>query len=951
MTEPATPPRLRLLGPAELGSPATPVGSPRESVVLAVLALDANREVGADRLVDALWGEQPPATARSQVQICVSALRRRLRDAGGFATITTRAPGYRLDVAAGDLDLTRFAELAVRARTDDDACEAALALWRGPAFAGLDSDALTRAATRLAERRLDLVEQRVRARLERGDDVLPELTALVDEHPLREHLHLLLMRALHRDGRRADALTAFRRARDVLVDELGVEPGPELRDLQAAILAGERPAVRDVVAPPVPRQLPAPATNFTGRDAALRAISARLCGPADPQTPFAVRVVGISGAGGVGKSALAVRAAHELAAQFPDGQLYADLHDDSAEDSTTWSARVLGSFLRALGMAEELLPRDPRERAELYRTRLADRRVLVVLDGVRREADVLPLLPGSAGCAVLTTSRARLTGLPGAAGVQLDVLEEDVALRLLATFVGDERLSAEPEAAEALVAACDRLPLALSIAGAKLASRDHWALGDLLDRLTDEKRRLDELSFRGVQLRSTIALSYHGLSDPARSLFRRMATPRHPDLPHWAPGALLDLPHVAAEDALAELLEANLIADGAPPSALSRRWRFHDLVRVFATERAAAEDSVAEHAAALRRLGSGWLGLAEQAQRPEFGDRLDLRGTAPRREPPASATAAVRRAPLQWVDEERFALVTAVREAAAAEWDDLCWELAVTAAALFEIRGYFDDWREIAQLAITSADRAGDAVGAAAARYSLGALLVHQGRPDDAARLLEPALAGFRAAGIGHGVGATLRQLATVRRLNGDLAAARACATEALPLLHAAGDRSGEAHARSELARLDLDARALGDAAGQVAEALRLARDAGASRTEAQILYRSADVDLAAGRVGAAGVAVDRVLEIASGLGDRIGVGYALFGQGRVAVAAGDAVTATARFTEAVTVAGVTGDRHLQARAHRRLGELAGDAVTAAEHARQAELLLADVAQHASGGR
>lgn len=642
MTEPVTPPRLRLLGPAELGSPATPVGSPRESVVLAVLALDANREVGADRLVDALWGEQPPATARSQVQICVSALRRRLRDAGGFATITTRAPGYRLDVAAGDLDLTRFAELAVRARTDDDACEAALALWRGPAFAGLDSEALTRAATRLAERRLDLVEQRVRARLERGDDVLPELTALVDEHPLRENLHLLLMRALHRGGRRADALTAFRRARDVLVDELGVEPGPELRDLQAAILAGERPAVRDVVAPPVPRQLPAPATNFTGRDAALRAISARLCGPADPQTPFAVRVVGISGAGGVGKSALAVRAAHELAAQFPDGQLYADLHDDSAEDSTTWSARVLGSFLRALGMAEELLPRDPRERAELYRTRLADRRVLVVLDGVRREADVLPLLPGSAGCAVLTTSRARLTGLPGAAGVQLDVLEEDVALRLLATFVGDDRLRAEPEAAEALVAACDRLPLALSIAGAKLASRDHWALGDLLDRLTDEKRRLDELSFRGVQLRSTIALSYHGLSEPARSLFRRMATPQHLDLPHWAPGALLDLPHVTAEDALAELLEANLIADGAPPSALSRRWRFHDLVRVFATERASAEDSVAEHAAALRRLGSGWLGLAAQAQRPEFGDRLDLRGTAPagsrrpRRRPPSA---------------------------------------------------------------------------------------------------------------------------------------------------------------------------------------------------------------------------------------------------------------------------------------------------------------------------
>ncbi|MEV8372631.1 BTAD domain-containing putative transcriptional regulator [Kribbella sp. NPDC056861] len=934
MTDAIPTPRLRLLGPPELVVDGVPgaTGSPREAVVLAVLALNANRQVGADQLVDAIWGEDPPATARSQVQICVSALRRRLRAAGEFAAIATRSPGYQLDIPADELDLTAFSALAGQAQATEGAdglaaCDRALALWRGMPFAGLGSELLVRAAARLDDRRLDLIELRMQLALDAGryDELLSGLPPLLDEYGLRENLHRLLVLALHRSGRRADALAAFQRARQILVDELGVEPGAGLQEAQAAVLAGTEKspaATAPVSTTPVPRQLPAVATNFTGRDSALQAIKARLCGPGDPNTPFAVAVVGISGAGGVGKSTLAVRAAHEVAGEFPDGQLYADMHEDSDEGSDEWVVRVLGRFLRALGMDEAMLPADAGERAELYRTRLADRRVLVVLDGVRGEDDVLPLLPGSADCAVITTSRARLTRLPGAAGIHLDVLDDEVALKLLATYVGAERMAEEPEAAAALVRACDRLPLALSIAGAKLLSRSHWALGDLVERLTDEKQRLDELSYRGVELRSTIGLSYRSLSAPARVLFGRIGAVRFTDLPQWAPGALLDTGAGPSDDALFEILEANLVSDGAPAGASSSRWRLHDLVRAYAVERATEEDGIADHAAALRRLVSGWLMLAEQAWRPEFGDRLRVRGTAPRWMAPRSAVAGVQRDPLRWLDEERLALVTAVEEAAAAQWDDLCWELAVAAAALFEIRGYFDDWRETAELAITAADRSGDAIGSAMTRYSLGSLLLHQGRPEDAARYLEPALDGFRVAGVEAGVGATLRQLATVHRLRGDLGDAKACAEEALPLLHAGGNLSDEAHARSELARLELEAGDLGAAAAHVAEGLELARSGGAIRTEAQIGYRGADIELRAGNLDAARAAFDRVHEIASGLGDRIGVAYALFGQGRVALAAGDADAARSLLTEAAAVADITGDRHLRTRVLRRLAEL-----------------------------
>jgi DNA-binding SARP family transcriptional activator len=934
MNDASPTPRLRMLGPPELVVDGTsgPVGSPRETVVLAVLALNAPRAVGADQLVDAIWGDDPPATARSQVQICVSALRRRLRSAGGFAAIVTRPPGYQLDVPAAELDLTLFETLASQVQAAEGAagvaaCDRALELWRGAPFAGLGSEFLARAAARLDDRRVDLIELRMQLALDAGryEDLLAGIPLLLDEYRLRENLHRLLVLALHRSGRRADALSAFQRARQILVDELGVEPGAGLRAAQAVVLSGAesepaKPAVAH--AAPVPRQLPAVATNFTGRESALRAIRTRLCGPGDPNTPFAVAVVGISGAGGVGKSTLAVRAAHEVVAEFPDGQLYADMHEDSDERSDEWVVRVLGRFLRALGMDEAMLPAAAGERAELYRTRLADRRILVVLDGVRGEDDVVPLLPGSPGCAVITTSRARLTRLPGAAGIHLDVMDDEVALRLLATYVGPERMAAEPEAAAALVRACDRLPLALSIAGAKLLSRDHWALGELLERLTDEKQRLDELSFRGVELRSTIGMSYRGLSAPARVLFGRMGAVRFTDLPQWAPGALLDSGAGPSDDALFEILEANLISDGAPAGATSRRWRLHDLVRAYAVERATDEDGIAEHAAALRRLVSGWLTLAEQAWRPEFGDRLRVRGTAPRWMPSRSAAAAVQGDPLRWLDEERMALVTAVEEAAAAQWDDLCWELAVAAAALFEIRGYFDDWRETAQLAIMAADRAGDAIGQAMTRYSLGSLLLHQGRPEEAAQHLEPALDGFRKAGVEAGVGATLRQLATVHRLRGDLTLAAASAEEALPLLHAEGNLSDEAHARSELARLDLERGDLDAAAVHVAEGLELARSGGAIRTEAQIGYRGADIKLRAGDLDGARAAFGRVHEIATGLGDRIGVAYALFGLGRVALAAGDEVAATGRLTEAAAVAEVTGDRHLRARVLRRLAEL-----------------------------
>ncbi|CCH20567.1 AfsR/SARP family transcriptional regulator [Micromonospora lupini] len=588
--------RFRILGPLEISGAGhtLTVTAARQRVVLSTLLLDANCVVSTAQLADALWDDAPPTTARGQVQICVSALRKTLTRLGLPDRIVTRPPGYLIEVADGDLDLHYFDRLVLagqqalaESRLDDaaEALSAALALWRGTALAGVESPALRAAATRLDERRLAVTEDWLDVELHRGrhQHVVGELRELVATHPLRERLHAQHMRALSGAGRPAEALAAYRSARRLFLDELGLEPGGELRRLERAILTDARADESSddpPVSPPVPRLLPADPPELSGRDRPLAVLREALAG----NDGAAVPLVAISGPVGVGKSTLAVRAAHALAPAYPDGQLYLNLLDPDGRPVAP--AAALERFLRALGLSGDAVPAGLDERAELYRDRIAGRRVLVVLDDVTHERQVLPLLPGATGAGVLVTSRRRLTGLTGARAVHLDPLDVADSVRLLATALGPARLAADPAGATALARLCDGLPLALRIAAARLAARPHWTVAHLADRLRDEARRLDELTLGGLDVRARLATSYAALSPAARLLFRSLGALPAADLPLPLAGRLPGVRDEIVEDALEELVDAQLVDVGVDPT----RYRLAGLIRLYAAERLAGDE-------------------------------------------------------------------------------------------------------------------------------------------------------------------------------------------------------------------------------------------------------------------------------------------------------------------------------------------------------------------------
>ncbi|MGX7825895.1 AfsR/SARP family transcriptional regulator [Actinokineospora sp. 24-640] len=953
--------RLNLLGPLELvaGNRLVVTGGPRQRVILSMLGLNANRVTPIDALIDAVWDTVPPTTARGQIQTCVSALRRLFADAGSPDAIRTYPAGYLLRAAESDLDVAEFTELTAAARTMADerrtaaaaaTLRSALGLWRGPALAGVDSRPVRRQAELLEHSRLAAVEERMRLELDLGwhAQVVGELAALVDEHPLREGFCELLMLALYRSGRQADALAAYRRAHVRLVEELAIEPGPELRAIERAILTRD-PALDprapvtavplstpDIAEPPmVPHLLPWGAPDFTGREDLVTAISGLLAEPAHRAQSYTVPVIVVSGPGGVGKSSLAVRVAHEVADQFPDGVCYARFQDSEGRDS---AGMVLVRFLRALGISGTAVPEDPQQRADLYRTVVAGRRLLVVLDDVTSEEQVLPLLPGGGGSAVVVTSRSRLGGLPGATQVEVGVLDTDVAMRLLAGIVGTRRVWAEPDAAVELVRFCGGLPLALRIAGARLASRPHWRIAELVARLRVEARRLDEFAHRGLELRSNIGLTHRALSPRAQLLFSLLALVEAPDFPGWTAAALLDTGLVEAQDLLESLVEARMIEVVTYPG--ERTWyRFHDLVRVYAREKAALLDPEVRDAA-LRRVLGAWLALAEEVHRKEYGgDYTVLRGRAPRWRPQHGDEALASEDPVDRWDSQRTALVAAVRQAAEAGLDEVCWDLALTSVTLFEVKGYFDQWRETAEVGLRATAAAGNRVGQAAMLYSLGTLHMFQKRLDEAEESFLDALARFDAEGHVHGRALVLRNLALVDGLRGDWQAMLARYGVALELMRAVGDRMGEAQILRGLARFRVDEGDRDLAMALLREALDICREVGCLRGEAQVLNQFAYLHAADGRVEQAKDAAHRVLLIVRDLGDRVGEVHALYGLGLVRMGEGDLDSAETAMRHALSLARRFGERFVEAQAHYALGEIEvgrGDRAAAVEHLEQA---------------
>jgi DNA-binding SARP family transcriptional activator len=937
--------QFRLLGPLEVwdGDERIDLGGAKQRALLVLLLLNANRTVRRAQVIDWLWDLDPPRTAQDLVHEHVSRLRRALRN-GQTAELSsqrllTHASGYVLQVEPEELDLDGFERLVDQAQQLMAARDLALAsgilrqalgLWRGAALADLPPTlAVDAASARLEEARLTVLEERLEIDLGLGRHahLVGELEALVATHPHRERLRRQLMLALYRSGRQAEALTVYRTTRDMLVEELGLEPSPALQQLEQAILRAD-PTLEPVLAqagatrqepgPPAgPCQLPPDIDDFTGREAAVAEVEGLL----EEEQGTAIVISAIGGKAGVGKTALAVRVAHRLRPRFADGQLYVNLR--GAEAQALDPTDVLAGFLRALGLDPGMIAEGLEERVRQYRSRLADRRVLVVLDNAASEAQVRPLLPASHGCAALVTSRARLGGLEAAHLLTLEELEADQAVELLAKLAGPERVAAEAEAASAIVRLCGWLPLAVRIAGARLASRPHWRLALLAERLADERRRLDELATGDLAVRASLALSYHGRNQQEQRLFRRLGVLAAPSFPVWVAAVLLDSEPAEAEGLLERLVDAQLVEAAGQDAAGQLRYRLHDLLGVYGRERLHAEEPSSAQQASLERVLQAYLTLAERADALLEPSGLNHYGTDPDRGPlDHPAVAAVERDPLRWMEAERASLVAAVRLAHDADLVEYCWRLADTLAGFFQLQVHWNDWQQTHALALTAARQAGDRNAEGRLLASLGDLHGYRQHLDEAIGCLQQSLAAFREAGNRRGELDSLLELGNCDLRQGRFGEAAARFEQGLAGFRELGWRSRETLALYHLGELHCQ---LGRPAAAIAcleQSLTLMRAIGDRSWEAPILCRLGVAHGRQGRFEEAITCLEQSQVLAQASGDRHGEAYVLQSFGEVHHGQGRLHDAVGCLEQSIVFARATGDRAVEAYALSTLGDV-----------------------------
>ncbi|MEV5546090.1 BTAD domain-containing putative transcriptional regulator [Streptomyces sp. NPDC052309] len=956
---------FRILGPLEISAGGQPVvlTGARRRTIMSMLLLAPDRVVSVEALADAVWHGNPPSTARNQIAICVSSLRKAFKEAAGVEdVVVTSHPGYMLFTGEHRIDAVEFEErvavgrAAARSGRAEEACghfEEALAMWRGPALEGVSAGRVEAEAARLTGMRLDVYEEYMGLRLELGQhrEVMGELAAFVREHPLREQAKAHLMLAQYRSGRRAEALETYREGWRILADELGIEPGPALQEMHEEILADSprlgppaEPAA-PVLTAAVPAHLPSGGASFTGRHpelAALDRLLDHLDGPALP-------VGSISGIGGVGKTALAVHWAHQVAGRFPDGQLFADLRGYD-EEAPHRPGAVLDRFLRALGVPGSEIPPDLGERSALFRTVLGGRRVLIVLDNARSFQQIRPLLPGTGRCCVLVTSRdpmgGALAGDYACVALHLDALGQDEAIALLTRVDGDGRLSADPVATARLSALCDRLPLALRIAAARLTAKPHWSVRTLVARLEDQRRRLDELSPDERGVRAGLRLSYRDLPNATARMFRLLGSVNVPDFAAWVGAALLGIDPFDAEDLIEELVDAQLLIPSSSATG-HVRYRFQGLPRLFARELSLAQDPEEERRGALRRAAGAWLALASAAHRRVYGGDFTLvHGPAPLHELPDHLVDSLLENPMEWFDSERGSITGLVDQLAREGEAAHAWDLALTSVTLFQNRDYLEDWRYCADRALSAARRAGDRLGEAAMLHSLGTLEIVGWAYDAALGHLADALRLFEETGQDTGRALVLRNLALCERHRGDLHAARDLAHRSLELFRRTGDRYAEAHVLGLLAQIELERGRPQASLVLSSEAVARSRGLGTARGEAQSSVRLAEVLIHQGDGERAEEVCRRALELVRATGDRRGETHALRTLGEALWRQDRTTQAEEVLEEALTAAADVPDRFLEARAGTVLGcvrALRGDRDSAADCFKIAADLFAEV--------
>jgi DNA-binding SARP family transcriptional activator/tetratricopeptide (TPR) repeat protein len=887
-----------VLGPLRVtggsGEPVT-VSAPRLRVLLAVLLWRANQPVPVDELAEMVWDGAPPAGAAGATRALVMRLRRVLGHPAGPRLIT-RAPGYVIELSGDELDASRFealsndAGLAVRAGRWAEAAQTAataLGLWRGTALTDVSSRVLRDAwLPHLEQLRVQALEWRFEADLRQGRhaELIPELRQVTGHHPLRERFHAQLMLALAGAGRQSEALAAYHEARGLLVRELGIEPGQELRELHERILAGgtalDAPrAVLGEPRPVIPRQLPAGAGSFTGRQTELAGLVEQA-----GQTIGAARTVVISaidGMAGVGKTALAVHVAHRLAGRFPDGQMFIDLHGYTEGQQPRTPADALDWLLRSLSVPAQRIPQDVEERAALYRQRLAGTRTLVVLDNAASEAQVRPLLPGSAGCLVLVTSRRHLKGLDDAHVLSLDVLPPADAMTLLRVVAGPASLAAQDGALAEIARLCGHLPLALRIAAALLRHRPAWTPEHLAMLLRDQRQRIGALSDGERDLGAVFDMSYRSLTNPLQHLFRSLGLVPGPDVDACAAAALVDTDPAYATRMLEQLTDHNLLVQHAPG-----RYRLHDLIRLHACG-LAESDPQRDRDRALDRLLDYYQRTASRADaliarrpRPAPAGHTPAHALAPDLPDPQAARA--------WLRTERSNLIAALSHAADHGHHQRLVALAAGLDTLLNSDGPWTQAIAVHAAAATAARSLADHSSQADALMRLGNVRGFTGDFPDAIRDLEHALHLYRDLGNQPGQTDALTRLGDVRILTGDFPGADRDLREALALSHALGEQSAQAHA---LIRLGKVRRLTGDFPGAVRDleqALGLYRDLGYRLGQATALSRLGDVRILTGDFPSAARDQEQALQLYRDMGNQMGEGSALALLGQVRLSVGD---------------------------------------------------------------